>query len=398
MKTFLENVFEKIGKLVQQTKPKKNKENELKSEIKPVTPPQKVEIDIPSKVIVKAIILVALFLALGRIFIQLRDIATITFVCLFLALGLSPLVSSIERHRIPRPLAILFIYVIFLGMLGLLFYTVVPILGDQLLSISQDVRTFFTESGAQGSWLHDILSQLQMDPNLAQKFISENLSQISQNLQSVAGSTFVIVGGIFQGVFNFIFALVVLFFLLMEREQVGRFILLLFPERDRAYLQEKTIRVQNKVAAWFRGQVILMVSVGVSMYVGMKFLEFFFGMQYAATIGMLAGFMELFPYIGVIITGILSGLVALNISWELFLAVMAWIALIQFLEGSLLVPLVMERVTGLPSVMVILALAIGGVLGSALGGVPMAILGMILSIPIAASIAIFVTEYEQKKR
>jgi predicted PurR-regulated permease PerM len=335
---------------------------------------------------------------LGRIFFQLQTIATITFICLFLTLGLSPLVSAIERHRIPRPLAILFIYIIFLGMLALLFYTVVPILGDQLLSISDDLRSFFSTEATQGSWVHDLLSRFRFDTNLAQKFLSENLSQISQNLQSVAGSTFVIVSGIFQGVFNFIFALVVLFFLLMEREQIGHFILALFPERDRAYIQEKTIRVQSKVSDWFRGQLILMVAIGLAMYIGMKVLEFFFGMQYAATIGMLAGFMELFPYVGVIITGILSGLVALNISWGLFLAVMGWIALIQFLEGNLLVPLVMERVTGLPSAVVILALAIGGVLGSALGGVPMAILGMILSIPMAASIAIFVSEYEQKKK
>jgi len=56
----------------------------------------------------------------------------------------------------------------------------------------------------------------------------------------------------------------------------------------------------------------------------------------------------------------------------------------------------MERVTGLPSVVVILALAIGGVLGNAIGGVPLSILGMILSIPIAASVGIFVAEYAKK--
>ena len=49
----------------------------------------------------------------------------------------------------------------------------------------------------------------------------------------------------------------------------------------------------------------------------------------------------------------------------------------------------MEKVVGLSSVAVMLALATGGILGNAVGGVPLAILGMILAVPIAASISIF---------
>jgi len=57
----------------------------------------------------------------------------------------------------------------------------------------------------------------------------------------------------------------------------------------------------------------------------------------------------------------------------------------------------MEKVTGLPSVVVILSLAIGGTIGNAFGGVPLAIIGMIMSIPVAASIGIFVGEYARRK-
>ncbi len=398
MKNYWKNFVEKLGELNElREKQEKRARVALSAKLpKSVShAPQQVEISIPTGAIIKVLFFVAIFFALGKIVVQLENIITITTICLFLALGLSPAVGAMERKKIPRPLSILIIYILFLGCLGILFYNIVPIVGQQLLSLSKDAHDFFSES-QQFPIVNELLARFDMDPTVFQTSISEHLAAISKNLQGITGSTLVILTEVFQGVFNFVFALVVLFFMLMEREQIGNFILALFPERDRAYLREKISSVQEKMADWFQGQLILMISIGLAMYVGMKIFEYSFGMQYAATIGLLAGFMELFPYIGVLITGIFAGLIALNLSVAAVFAVIGWMILIQFLEGNLLVPIVMERVTGLPSVVVILALAIAGVLGSAIGGLPLAILGMILSIPLAASIGIFVQEYAQK--
>ncbi len=138
---------------------------------------------------------------------------------------------------------------------------------------------------------------------------------------------------------------------------------------------------------WFRGLLILMAAMGTFMYVGMKVFEIFFDMKYAATLALVAAFAELFPYIGPLITGALAVLIAVNISWILVLIVLIWVIIAQFLEGNFLVPIVMEKAVGMSSVTVMLALSIGGILGNAIGGVPMAILGMILSIPVGASIS-----------
>jgi predicted PurR-regulated permease PerM len=400
MKKFFDRLSEKINEMNELRKKHKveHKATETHVPSKKKHPDvQKVELTISSTTIAKVVIIVLLFFIIGQLAIQLQNILIITIVCFFLAMGLSPIVSALERRRIPRPLAILLLYLVFLGVIGILFYQVVPIMAKQLLAIAQDLRIFFAEDQTKYPWLQEIFTRFSFNPSDAEQFISDNLTNISKNLNSVAGSTFDILSGIFQGVFNFIFTLVVLFFLLMEREQIGMFFLALFPQKERIYIEEKTIRIQTKMASWFRGQMILMVSIGVSMYIGMKILEYFFGMPYAATIGLLAGVMELFPYIGLMVTYILAGLIALNISWVLFFIVIGWIALIQFLEGNLLVPLVMERVTGLPSVVVILSLAIGGTIGNAFGGVPLAIIGMIMSIPVAASIGIFVGEYAKRK-
>jgi len=373
-----------------------------KKEVKKVALPrktetvQKMELEISSGTVVKVLLIILLFVAATELIVQLKGILIMTAISFLLAMGLSPILDTLEERKIPRPLAIGIIYIIFLGMLTILFVQVIPIIAEQLLGIAYDLRDLVISGKIQIPFLES-LGGFNVDTAELQRLLSENLVTISRNLQSVAGSTFGIITGIFQGLFNFIFTLVLLFFILLEREDIGRFIVALFPKHDRQYVHEKALSIQAKMSEWFRGQMILMLSVGLFIYVGMKFFEYTFDMQYAATIAIFAGFMELFPYIGVMLAGILAGIIAINISWIALVAVLAWIVLTQFLEGNFLVPVVMEKVVGLSSAVVILVLAIGGILGYAAGGVAVSILGMIFAVPVAASIGIFVQDYAHRK-
>ncbi len=377
----------------------KNKKPKKVSGVKaPKSKKEVVQLEISTTTVIKVLLVFFLFMGLKNIIIEIQSVLIITGFCLFLAIGLSPILDKIESYHIPRPLAILILYAVFFGVLGLLFLKALPIIAEQLQDIAYDMRAFITEGHfAELPIIPQLFETANFDPQQIQSFMSENLSTVAGNLQSIAGSTFVILSGVFQGVFNFIFAAVLLFFMLMEREKIGQFSLLMFPGKSRAYIATKFTAVQTKMAQWFRGQFILMFCMGAFMYTGMKILEIFFGMKYAATIGLIAGVMEIFPYIGVFITGLLCVLIAINISWFLVIAVLAWMALAQFLEGNFLVPLVMEKVTGLSSVVVILAVSIGGILGASIGGVPMVILGMIFAVPFAASVAIFVEEYAHRE-
>jgi len=376
-----------------QTKPKATK-------AKPKTKKddaQVLKLEIATGTVVKVLLIIFVFGFLQQILTELKNVFIIAGFAFFLSMGLAPFLTKLESYHIPRPIAILLLYVFFLGALGLVFAKVVPIIAEQLLDISYDLRAFILNGQIeQYPWLMKALTELNFDPTELQSLLSQNIAILADNLQGIAGSTLGVLMSLFQGFFNMIFALVLMFFILLEREKIGDFGLLLFPPKNRDYIENKFHSIQNKMAEWFRGQFILMVCMGTFMYVGMKIFEIFFGMKYAFTIGLLAGVMELFPYIGVLLTGILCIVVAINVSWILVVAVLAWIALAQFLEGNFLVPVVMEKVVGLSSVVVMLVVATGGILGAAFGGVPLAILGMIFAVPVSASVAIFVEEYVKR--
>lgn len=362
------------------------------------TDAQVLKLEIGTSTVVKILLIVFLFGFLQQLIAELQTVLIIAGFSFFLSVGLAPFLTKLESYRIPRPFAILLVYMAFLGGIGLVFAKVLPIIAEQLLDISYELRGLILNGKIEEyPWLVNFLEKLDFDPTELQRIISQNIAALADNLQGIAGSTLSVLVSAFQGFFNMIFALVLMFFILLEREKIGDFILLLFPIKNRDYLENKFHSVQNKMAEWFKGQFILMVCMGSFMYVGMKILEYFFGMKYAFTIGLLAGVMELFPYIGVLITGLLCLVVAINVSWILAVAVLIWIGLAQFLEGNFLVPVIMEKVVGLSSVVVMLAVSTGGILGASFGGVPLAILGMIFAVPVSASVAIFVEEYVKRE-
>ena len=351
-----------------------------------------VEIVISTNTVIKVLFIIFLFVSGISIISQLQTLLIMTAISALLALGLTPLLNQLEQKKIPRPAAIFILYIIFLGAISILFIQIVPIIAKQLFSIAQDIKSLVLSNDLSLPFLNNLNIDLNINLDGIKNLIAQNLTDISRNLQNVVGSTLEIISNVFQGLFNFIFTLTLLFFMLLEREVLGSAILKFFPHNRQEYILHKTISVQRKLAEWFRGQFILMISVGTFVYLGMLILGWTLGMEYATTIGILAGFAELLPYVGPFITYILVGLISINISLSAFVFGMIFIFITQVLEGNLLLPIVMKKAVSLPSLIVLLALAAGGVLGYSLGGIALSIVVMIFSVPITASIAIFIEE------
>ena len=347
--------------------------------------------------IVKIMIAIVLFMVLRWLVTELSDILILMGIVLFLALALSPILTRLEKY-IPRGVAIILVYIIFFGGLGALIVNMIPIILQQLLIFTDQIKTFLAPQNIQNiPLLEQFMSTINISTNDIQTIITENITSITSQLQGIATGAVSFVGGIFNSITYLSLGLVLLFFTLLEREAVGNFFLLLMPEGEREYVKIKTSVIQHKMGEWFEAQAILMLSIGVAMFIGLLIFHYIYGFQHIGTLALFAGFMELFPYIGVLLTGVLCVLVALPLGLPAVIAVIIWIVIVQFLEGNILVPIVMQRVVGLSAIVTILSLIIGASLGTALGGFALSIIFMILSIPIAAIISIFLEEYVSLK-
>jgi predicted PurR-regulated permease PerM len=215
--------------------------------------------------------------------------------------------------------------------------------------------------------------------------IQDQLLNYSRELSGLAGNFLETLISISSGLSNFLFVLVLTYFMTVDEQEIDKFILRVSPNKYGAYITNKINSIKQKVGDWLRGQIILMVVVGAFTYVGLLIL----GTDYAFTLALIAGVTELIPVIGPWI-GLLAAIpVAINQGGSMLLWVTILYFIIQRLENNLFVPIIMKKATGLSSIVVILAMLIGN---KFLGFV-----GIIISIPLTAILSIFLEDILVKK-
>ena len=155
---------------------------------------------------------------------------------------------------------------------------------------------------------------------------------------------------------------------------IKKFIASLHAERASRICSGLVDRIQFKMGRWLQGQIFLMFIIFVLDYLGLLLI----GAPYALVLALIAGILEIVPYIGPIISAILATAISFLHGPVTGLLVLALFVLVQQLEGYVFTPLVMKKAVGLNPVVVILALMIGAKLAG--------VLGIIVAIPIATVI------------
>jgi predicted PurR-regulated permease PerM len=139
--------------------------------------------------------------------------------------------------------------------------------------------------------------------------------------------------------------------------------------------------IQKDIGAWGRGLLVLCLVVGLMDYIGLKIL----GVNFALALAVLAGVLEVVPWLGPWLAGIPAVVVALTQSPIKALMVAILYIAVQQIENNLIVPQVMRRAIGLNPLLVILILLIGAKLAGPAG--------IILAVPIVTIIVILIKEY-----
>lgn len=360
---------------------------------------QKIEITASSATFAKFISLAILLLLVTGFLYEIRTILVIFFVSLLFAAALDPMVDALERRRIPRALGVVFIYLIVLTVIGLFISNLVPIVAREVSELAIRAQDFLLNL-ARGeielpqwlNWLKPILQRIfeGIDVTLISSY-RDVLLEFAKQLSSVAGNLFNAVIGVFNGFFNTILIFVLTFLMIVDENGIDRFILSMFPSRYEKYIEEKSLLIKSKMGHWLRGQITLCLVVGVLVYIGFLVVGLFTGgVKYAATISMLAGFLELIPYAG----PFLAWMIALPIMANQSLGLVVWMTVmmyaVQLLENNVIVPVVMNRAVGLSPIFVMFAVLVGFEF--------LGVLGIVLAVPVATAFAIFLKDYAEKEK
>ena len=298
---------------------------------------------------------------------------------------LGPSVDRLARLGIPRSLAVLIMFAVVIA--------VVAVVGAVALApLIAQVQLFIADLPSIATDLRKALVDSYQGLNLAPD-VRRALDNALNNAGSSLGGVDVgsIVGAIVSplvssivGVLSTITAYAILpawlFFVLKDRQRLSAALERSLPPSWRGDVFA-LLAIANRVFGnWVRGQLILGATVGVFSYIGLMVLATYvdpvFG-RYAVLLALVAGVMELVPFIGPIIAAIPAVLIALTTGPGGVLAALGLYAAIQLLENNILVPKIQGDAVELHPSAVMLAL----VVGAAIAG----ILGAILSLPVAAA-------------
>jgi predicted PurR-regulated permease PerM len=309
-------------------------------------------IEISPKTIFFAIALIAG----GWLLFQIREILYLLFIAFLLMTALHPLVSFLERFRIPRFLSIIIIYAVVFGAFGLSLASSIPLLVTQSTHLAQALPGLVAK----------VLPYWNVDMNT----IGQQLAPIGENIIKVSVS-------IFSNIITIVTVLVFTFYFLLERRKTQKIFTDMFGEAIATQAVDILRAIETRLGEWVRGELFLMLTIGIFVYIGLIILR----VDYALPIAILAGALEIVPNIGPIISAVPAVLVGLATSPFLALSVVALYIIVQQIENNIVVPLIMKKSVGLSPLITILALLVGGKLAGIVGavlGVPIFLVGQVL--------------------
>jgi len=309
----------------------------------------------------------------------LRELLLVVLTAVVLASAIEPGTMRLMRWGLPRVLSVVLIYLFGVLMITLLFYFFIPPLVNESTDFFRALPTYLESLNlsaadsaivaTEGASVTDQLLQMQ-----------GVLKTSSQGILNAASS-------IFGGLMSFALIVVLSFYLAVQERGIDDFLRLIAPHRRHEYILDLWKRAQHKMGRWLQGQLLLSLIVGVLVYVGLLIL----GVPYALLLALAAAVLELIPVFGSILAAIPAVVLAfLDGGTTLALLVIAVYIVVNQLQGNIIYPMVVQKVLGVPPLVVILAI----IAGAQLAG----FLGILIAVPIAAAIQEWVSDVQKGKQ
>jgi putative permease len=282
------------------------------------------------------------------------------FASLVIAYLLEAIVGRLQKLGLPRLAAVIIVFLLFLAILFFLLFFLVPMLSRQLTQLVQQFPNYITQGQELLKRLPEAYPQLVSEEQVQAIInrLGQDLATLGQNLLSWSISSVANVIGL---IIYLVLVPVLVFFFLKDKDLLIGWIVDYLPT-ERHLVANVWAESEAQIANYVRGKVAEIFIVGSVTYITFIVL----GLQYSALLATLVGFSVLIPYVGAAVVTIPIALIAFfQFGWGWgFGQVLIAYAIIQALDGNLLVPLLFSEVVNLHPVAIILAiLFFGGLWG-----------------------------------
>lgn len=335
------------------------------------------------RVVVATLVALAVLLA-----VALQHIVAPFLWAFVLGYVLLPAVAFLERRfHMRRGLAAAIVFIALVGIIALFIRLIAPIAVAEVRDAQRALPGIVRN--AQNSvveWLRDLEIG-----GLDEVILGQGTQEIAQRAGGVLVSLVTTVGRLALELLLF---LVAVFFVLRDAPRFGAFLGAQVPRPHRREILHIARQVDQLIARYIRGQLVLVGLMSAVTAVGLSLL----GVPYGVVLGLMTGVLELIPIAGPITAGAIASVVALGHSpnpfgWSQLAyvgAVIVMYTVLRHAEDYFVIPSVIGRIVHLHPLVVIFSVLAGGAI--------FGLLGVLLAVPAAATMRLVLVYVAAKLR
>lgn len=295
-------------------------------------------------------------------------LAPLVFGFLF-AILLYPVSRYLENKiNLPRGLSSFLSILLFLSFLTLLFW----LLGSRFVSLADDWPLFKEQIIVSVQSLQDwIVDTFHVDKSSQSNYLTDAAKSLLSSSTIVIGTT---IRSITSLLFFLIFTFIFIFFILFYRRLIVNFLAMVFPNEHRPIVEKVLRRILYIIRRYVLGIILQIIFIG--FVTSITFL--IIGIKYPVLLGILTGVLNVIPYVGIFMSGLIASLVvfATTGTFVKIFAVIIALTLIHLTDSNVFLPLVVGSQVQVNAFITVLAIFSGEMIWG--------IGGMFLAIPIAA--------------
>ncbi|WP_209860376.1 AI-2E family transporter [Paenibacillus shirakamiensis] len=297
-------------------------------------------------------------------------------IALIISYVLNPIVNMLGARRVPRTIAVLLIYAVFLTSLGIILANMIPLFMNQLEELGEHLPelTLHTQQ-IMDSWDATLL------PKGVRMGMNNYFVQFEQKLAGGISHFLNNIGTTIGVIFNAFIVPFLIFYMLKDFEVFERMIITYLPHSRRKSIVMLFKEIDEALGSYIRGQFLVCLIIGVLAYVGYMII----GMPYTLLLASVVAVCNIIPYLGPFLGAAPAIIMASTISWKMVLMVGLVNLACQLLESNVISPQVVGRTLHLHPMFIIFALLVGG----EIGGIP----GLILAVPFFAVIKVIIQHF-----
>ena len=312
----------------------------------------------------------------------------------FLYYLLNPLVNLLMKMGVKRLAAIALIFILLIGMIVLIFMSIIPNLVEQLVSLARNIPGFISN---MQTWLQELANNATRFPLFKELDVDKYISNldvsagsiIQQSLTGVTNGLGSVIGKITTIVLLLVTVPFILFYMLKDGEKLVPNIERLFPEKQRENIKGLLQQLNKTLSDYISGQAIECLFVGTFTFLGYLLI----GVDYAFLFGVIAGLTNLIPYLGPYL-GLAPALIYTFFdSPTRALLCIVVVIIVQQIDGNVIYPNVIGKSLNIHPLTIILILLVAGNLSG--------ILGVFLGVPVYAilrTLVVFVVKIVKQSK